>query len=55
MKLELYTETAVARDLPEAGLCRGDVVKLVERHEGSDGATGFSVEVLNAKGQAVRV
>ena len=55
MDFELYTETAVARNLPEAGLCRGDVVKLVERHKDPGGITGFSVEVLNAKGQAVRV
>ena len=45
----------MARDLPEADLCRSDVVKLVESHEGPGGVIGFSVEVLNAKGQAVRV
>ena len=55
MDLELYTKAALARDLPEADLCRSDVVKLVVSHEGPGGVIGFSVEVLNAKGQAVRV
>ena len=32
MKFELYTDAALACDVPEHRLRRGDLVKLVERH-----------------------
>ena len=31
---ELYTDVALTRDVPELGLRRGDVVKLVDHHDG---------------------
>ncbi len=33
MRFELYTDAALARDIPEHGLCRGDVVKIVDHHQ----------------------
>lgn len=53
--IELYQEAALAKDLPAQGLCRGDVVIVVEKVAASSGAQGCCVEVLNALGQAVRV
>ncbi|MFA6543460.1 MAG: DUF4926 domain-containing protein [Limisphaerales bacterium] len=53
--LELYTDAALSCDLPEHGLRRGDVVKLVDQHSAPDGTRGYSVEVFNALGDTVRV
>ena len=55
MSFELYTDASISRDIPESGLRRGDVVKLVELHDGPDGSQGYSAEVLNALGATLRV
>ena len=55
MKFPLYTEVALARDVPEHRLRRGDLVRLVEHHRAPDGEEGYSVEVLGAKGQTFAV
>jgi hypothetical protein len=55
MKVDLYKDAALTCDLPDCRLRRGDVVKPVEHHVAPGGAEGFSVEVLNAFGETVRV
>ena len=55
MKLELYTDAMLTRDLPEHRLQRGDIVKLVERHLAPDGTEGYSIEVFNAGGDTIAV
>jgi hypothetical protein len=55
MKFELYTDAALARDVPEQRLKRGDIVKLVDYHVAPDGTEGYSVEVLNAVGGTLAV
>jgi hypothetical protein len=55
MKYQLYTDMALARDLPSHDLCRGDVVRLVDCHVAADGSEGYSIEVLNAVGDTVAV
>lgn len=55
MKYPLYADLALARDLPEYRLRRGDLVRLVEHHVAPDGEEGYSAEVLGAKGQTVAV
>ena len=55
MKIELYKDAALARDLPEHALRRGDVVKVVDHHVAADGTEGYSVEVLNALGETLDV
>ena len=55
MTFELYTDVALARDLPEHGLCRGDILRLVDRHVGPGGEEGYSAEVLGATGQTQAV
>jgi hypothetical protein len=55
MTFPLYTDVALARDLPEYRLCRGDLVRLVEHHVAPDGDEGYSAQVVGAKGQTMAV
>ena len=55
MKLELSTDGALACDLPEHRLRRGDIVKLVDHHVALDGTEGYSVDVSNALGDTIAV
>ena len=55
MKLELYTDAALNMDLPECGLRRGDIVKLVDALTAPDGTRGYAIEILNALGETVDV
>lgn len=55
MKFDLYTDVALACDLPELGLKRGDIVKLVDHHVAPDGMEGYSIEVFNAVGDTIAV
>jgi hypothetical protein len=55
MTFKLYTDVALAHDLPKYRLCRGDLVRLVERHVSPGGEEGYSAEVLGAKGQTLAV
>lgn len=55
MTFPLYTDVALACDLPRYRLRRGDMVRVVERHVAADGAEGYSAEVLGAKGQTLAV
>lgn len=55
MPFELYTDVALARDLPELRLRRGDLVKLVDHHVAPDGEEGYSIEVSNALGETIAV
>ena len=55
MKLELYKDAALSMNLPEFGLRRGDVVKLVDELHAADGSLGYAVEVFNAVGDTIDV
>lgn len=55
MNLELYTDAALNQNLPECGLCRGDIVKLVDELTAPDGTRGYAVEVFNALGDTIDV
>lgn len=55
MKLELYKDAVLSRDVPEHRLKRGDLVKLVDHHIAPDGSEGYSVEVFNAVGNTIAV
>ena len=55
MRFELYTDVALAYDLPEHRLRRGDIVKLVDHHIAPDGTEGYSIEVFNAVGETIAV
>jgi len=55
MAFELYTEVALARDVPELGLRQGDLAKIVDHHVAADGEEGYSIEVFNALGETIAV
>ena len=55
MSISLFQDMALAEDLPEYRLRRGDLVRPVEFHSGLDGNAGYSVEVLGALGQVLGV
>ena len=55
MRFDLYTDAALSRDLPEHGLCRGDLVKIVDHHPSPNGESGYSIEVFNALGDTIAV
>ena len=55
MPLELYKRAAIATDLPDYGLRRGDVVTLVDELTARDGSPGYAVEVFNAVGDTIDV
>ena len=54
MKHNLFSRVAMAEDLPERRLRRGDVATVVEFHPGRAGQEpGYSLEVLNVVGDTV--
>lgn len=55
MKFELFRQVALASDLPEKNLRRGDVATVVEHHPVQNGEDGYSLEVFNAIGDTVAV
>ncbi|MEA3186372.1 MAG: hypothetical protein QOD99_202 [Chthoniobacter sp.] len=56
MKYELFTRVALATDLPEHQLRRGDVATLVEFHAGrANQEPGYSLEIFTATGETVAV
>ncbi|MDR4465916.1 MAG: DUF4926 domain-containing protein [Nitrospira sp.] len=55
MTFDLYTDVALACDLPEHRLRRGDIVKLVDHHAAPDGTEGYSIEVFTALGSTLTV
>lgn len=58
MKAVLFSEVALARDIPEHGLSRGDlatVVELLPATRASGGEDGYALEVFNAVGESIAV
>ena len=58
MKVALFTEVALTRDIAEHGVSRGDVATVVEHLPGtqaSGGEEGYVLEVFNAVGESIAV
>ena len=57
MKFQLYKQVALARDVPEDGLRKGDIATVVDHHPSpeSGGEEGYSLEVFNALGDTIVV
>jgi len=55
VRFDLYTDSALARDIPEHRLRRGNVVKTVDHHPSPNGEDGYSIEVFNALGDTIAV
>jgi hypothetical protein len=50
-----YQEVVLLRDIPEEGLCAGNVGTIVERHDVPGRETGYSVEFFDMLGNTVAV
>ena len=56
MKFELYSQVALAVDLPNENLCNGDIATVVEYFEAKNaGEAGYALEVFDALGDTVAV
>ena len=55
MPFELYRDAILTVDLPEQGLCSGDVGTVVERHVVAGIEDGYSIEFFDMAGQTVAV
>lgn len=57
MKFQLYKQVALAQDIPEDGLRKGDVATVVDHHKHPEpgGEDGYSIEVFNAVGDTIVV
>jgi hypothetical protein len=50
-----YQDVVLLRDIPEEGLCAGDVGTVVERHDIPGREPGYSVEFFDMLGNTVAV
>jgi hypothetical protein len=55
MSYELYSDVILLSDLPEEGLCAGDVGTIVEQHQVEGLEPGYSVEFFDMLGNTVAV
>jgi hypothetical protein len=55
MNIELYQDVILLVDVPEYGLCAGDVGTLVERHVVPGREEGLSVEFFDMTGRTIAV
>lgn len=55
MSYPLYKDMALALDIPEHNLRRGDVVRVIDHHVAPGGREGYSIEVFSATGETVAV
>lgn len=56
MKYPLYSRIALAEDLPQEHLRRGDVATVIEHYEGHRGQEpGYELEVFNAVGETLGI
>lgn len=56
MKFEPFARVALAEDIPEHGLCRGDMVTVVESLPANNAhPDGYLVEVFNVIGETLDV
>ena len=58
MGIQLYQRVALARDVPEHNLIKGDVAEVTERlpaTKNSEGEEGYMLEVFNAVGETIDV
>jgi hypothetical protein len=55
MKFKEFQQVALAKDIPEERLCRGDLATIVDIHPANGGEVGYSIEVFNALGETIAV
>jgi hypothetical protein len=55
MNYQLYSDVILLCDIPEEGLCAGDIGTVVEQHRVEGLETGYSVEFFDLLGNTVAV
>ena len=55
MKFALYKRVALAVDIPDHHLKRGDIATVVEYLPGKTGEPGYALEVFNTLGETIDV
>jgi len=55
MKFKQFQQIALARDIPEKKLRRGDLATIVDTHPAEEGQVGYSIEIFNALGDTIAV
>jgi Domain of unknown function (DUF4926) len=55
MRFKLFQQVALAKDIPEKKLRRGDVATIVDQHPANKKEPGYSIEVFNAVGDTIAV
>lgn len=55
MRFKLFQQVALARDLQEKNLRRGDVATIVDSHPANGGEVGHAIEIFNAVGDTIAV
>jgi Domain of unknown function (DUF4926) len=55
MVFKEFQQVALAKDIPENNLRRGDLATIVEIHPANGGEVGYSIEIFNALGETIAV
>jgi hypothetical protein len=55
MNFEMFSDVILTVDLPEHGLCAGDVGTVVDRHDVMGKEVGYSAEFFDMTGRTVAV
>jgi hypothetical protein len=55
MNFEMFSDVILTTDLPESGLCVGDIGTVVERDDVPGKETGYSVEFFDMTGRTAAV
>ena len=55
MKFKLFQQVALAKDIPDKKLRRGDLATVVDIHTTKDAEPGYSIEIFNALGDTIAV
>lgn len=55
MKFKIFQQVALARNIPEKKLQRGDVATIIDSHPANGGEVGYSIEIFNAVGDTIAV
>ncbi len=55
MRFKEFQQVALAKDIPESNLRRGDLATIVDMHPANGGEVGYSIEVFNALGETIAV
>jgi Domain of unknown function (DUF4926) len=55
MRFKEFQQVALAKDIPEQKLRRGDLATIIDVHPKSGEEVGYSIEIFNALGETIAV